>query len=134
MIRTTSVIASLPDPKHYSAIAPNKYFRWCDRASDRVRILSPVENPWSQDWLIFPRVVHARSRGIDRTSETFYPSRLELVCQPIGGEHPKGKVLRERYKGHFALSYEPSLLFFAFHTEHREPWLTYTLIEVSDAH
>jgi hypothetical protein len=136
MIHTTPIVAVLPDCNHYQLIERSQsYYRFKDKATDKIRILAPVPEPFNQEWLIFPRIDHGRSRGVAREKEVYYPSRLNLLLKPIEGaqQKQKGQILRERWKGNFAHSCEPTLMFFVFYLEGElMPWLTYSFIGGED--
>lgn len=121
------IIATLPEAKDFRQIENRgDRYQWVDKASDNLRILSESPDPWGQEWQVFVRLEQGKTRaGIG------YPKRLNLVCFPLSDEvFPKAKIVRERWKGNFVHSYEPTLLFFAFPAKSNQEGSSWLMVSV----
>ena len=122
------VIAALPEAKHFRQIENRgDRHQWVDLASENLRILAPTPNPWEQDWSILVRLEQGKTRA-----GLTYPKRLNLVCFPLESkdESLKAKFVRERWKGNFVHSCEPTLLFFAFPARSNQDGSSWLMLSV----
>jgi hypothetical protein len=109
------ILASLPESKHFRQTQnKGKRYQWADKATDNLCVLASDPDPWGKEWEILIRLEQGETRAGLR-----YPRRLTLLCLPVDPfkNLPKAEVVRERWKGNFAHSCEPTLLFFAFPVE-----------------
>lgn len=120
------VISRLPESKHFRQIK-NRGDRcqWVDLACEDLRILAPVFDPWTQNWSILIRLEQGKT-GAGLT----YPKRLNLVCFPPEEGTPKAQLIRERWKGNFVHSCEPTLLFFAFPAKSNQEGSSWLMLSV----
>lgn len=118
------IYAKLPDPQHFRRIQnKGERFQWEDKASDRVRIIAPIENPWDKNWAILVAIDRGKTKaGIE------YPQRLTLTCF-AGGEGIPAKIIRERWTGQFVHSIGPTLFFSGFQAQADagRSWLMYSI-------
>lgn len=122
------VIATLPEAKHFRQIENRgDRYQWVDLASENLRIVAPIPDPWGQEWSIFVRLEQGKTRG-----GLSYPRKLSIVCFPLeeGVDLPKAKFIRERWKGNFVHSCEPTLLFFAFPARSNQDGSSWLMLSV----
>jgi hypothetical protein len=126
-MQVLKISAILPSQNHYHQIAPRDTgrFQWADKATDAVRIVSPVPDPWVSHQKILLRITQGKTRG-----GLYYPKRLDLVVLPSDAQDVvSAKIIRERWKGLFAYSEEPTLRFFAFPVEDiSQKWLMMSIL------
>lgn len=126
------IFAALPEKKNFvPAGKRGDRFQWTDAASDRLLIISPDPSPWNKEMPILIRLEQGKTRG-----KISYPKKLHLLCLPEDQdqEYQKAKIIRDRWKGSFAHSCEPTLLFFAFPVEKQHNsdhnWLMISVLAV----
>lgn len=120
------VFAKLPEAKHFRQIQNRgDRYQWVDKSTDLLRIIASDPNPWSQPWDILFRIDQGKTRG-----GLYYPQRLGLVCLPPAGGQNHCQILRERWKGRFAHSCEPTLFFASFPVDSEsQNWLHISVLQ-----
>lgn len=131
--------AVLPPKVHFQEFKPKgKRYRWVDKSSPLLQIVAEDSDPWGKEQLILIRLGQGKTRA-----DVTYPKELQLVCFPVSetANPTPAKILRERWKGHFAHSARQTLLFFSFPTEKKSEadhnWLLLSILpenqlEISD--
>lgn len=121
------VRATLPEAQHFRQTQPKgDRHQWADRATDALRVLAPTPDPWDQTWDILIRLEQGKTRAGLR-----YPKRLTLLClPPEEPAPPTANILRERWKGLFAHTCEPTLLAAVFPAAQGEAqgWLILSIL------
>lgn len=132
------LICTLPEQKHYNpnqSTTPDQYI-WVDKASNLLRIVAPVPNPWKQKWVVLPTI----NRSKNDTHR--YPNKLSLRCFALdesNKDEPFGSIEREITCGKFTHSQDSPVLFFSFPLEESEKtyarstiqqWLTYSFYKL----
>lgn len=118
--------AILPEEINFRQIQnKGKRYRWIDKSTDKLVILSEHPTPDPKEWDVLFRIEQGETRvGVK------YPRRLELVCLPPTIGTPLATIVRERWKGNFAFSWEPTLRFFVFPVEgdSQNNWLMISVV------
>lgn len=129
------ILTQLPDRKHFALIpaagsmTEKSRYIFQDRATDRVRIISPHPNPWNSpmQWVI----LWSPSKG--KSDKAVYVNRLDLkLYVPELNESIKpieAVLIREQYKASFPYSNERTLKFAGFPLEIPNEWLSYCVIQ-----
>lgn len=95
-------------------------YDWVDRYAETLHILSPDPDPWGKTWDILFRLSKGKTRG-----GAGYPRRMDMVLLAPAPQ-PNAVLLRRHWKGLFAHSVAPSLLFAAFPVENdrvKQDWI-----------
>lgn len=107
------IISNLPDRKHFKPLGKSERWPYIFEAicSPKVRIYSPVSNPWSinQPWSIRVR----ESQG--KSDKAVYTNRIDLQLFSSYEDYDhthKTEIIWEVYKG-IAHSRQPTLRFYA---------------------
>jgi len=120
-------IAKLPPEKNFVCThKKDETYHWEDKSNPRLRISCEDPEPWDKTWLILPLLQQGKTRaGIK------YPQMLRLKCIPLSEKESSAReaiLLRERWKGFFAMSLEPTYAFYAFPCEGIHHWLMLSFI------
>ncbi|WP_144405751.1 hypothetical protein [Aliterella atlantica] len=131
-------ICTLPEQKHYQPVqstTPEQYI-WVDKASNLIRIVAPVPDPWKRKWVVLPTI----NRSKNDTER--YPNKLSLRCFALDESNqdaPKGSIEREVMHGKFTHSQNSPVLFYSFPLEENkktyghsiiQQWLVYAFFEL----
>ena len=120
------IFARLPEAKHFRQIQNRgDRYQWVDKSTDLLRIIASTPDPWTQPWDILFRIDQGKTRG-----GLYYPQRLGLVCLPPAGANNYCEILRERWKGNFAHSCEPTLFFSSFPVNSEQSWLHISVLQL----
>ncbi len=124
---TMKTISHLPPSYFYKKITSEKkgIFLFEDLSSKALKIQSPIENPFGQEWTIL------YSQQKQKSDTSVFPYRLILRLYPVDRTLTPAIILREKIKGVFASSNRSTLAFYAFPIDIKSIpiWLLYSVIE-----
>ncbi|NJM68540.1 MAG: hypothetical protein HC851_24190 [Acaryochloris sp. RU_4_1] len=124
--RSMKFLCHLPDHKFYRAIQSTKADRWIfeDAQAQAFQIISPVPNPWGQEWKI------VFSKQFQKSDNSKWPYRLQLkLFEPDQEQVPTAKILREDYKGIFGYTEEITAAFYSYpYSEKNKIWISYSVV------
>ncbi|MCT7977621.1 hypothetical protein [Laspinema olomoucense] len=109
------------DPNDFMLIQAGQF---ADKASDKIRLKSPVDSPWGQTWKLVPLPEKGRSRG-----GLVYLKRLTFKLFPLE-EHDDYldiQLRRERWKGDIFDSLDPTIRCWCVWVEPPQNQLIYSI-------
>jgi hypothetical protein len=113
----------LPEKKCYRPIQSRKSDQWIfeDIDSPTFRVISPVPNPWEQEWNIWA------SKQCQRADKEPLNTRVDFRLYPLESKDDvaSARIERELIKGYFAWAVERPYEFFAVQIRERI-YLTYS--------
>lgn len=121
------ILCKLPDSKLFRVIAPSEaWYRWEDKSSSRIRLLSKVADPWRQ-----PRMVLMPHFAMSKADKSEFPTRLHFKIYPEEEGIQEGNLVREIFKGNVVHTNQPTLFFSAVQLESDSLvplWLAYSIV------
>ncbi|MCT7965095.1 hypothetical protein NG799_01950 [Laspinema sp. D1] len=111
---------------------PNDFFPtqagiFDDKASDKIRLKSPVDSPWGQVWKLVPLPEKGRSRG-----GLVYLKRLTFKLFPLEESEDSLNIelRRERWKGDIFDSLDPTIRCWCVFVEPPQNQLIYSISQI----
>ncbi len=112
------------DPNDFLLIQPGQF---ADKASDKIRVKSPVDSPWGQVWKLVPMTEKGRSRG-----GLVYLKRLTFKLFPLeeNEDYLDIELRRERWKGDIFDSLDPTIRCWCVWVEPPQNQLIYSICQI----
>jgi hypothetical protein len=106
-----------------SQVSADRDRRWVfeDTQARAFQIVSPVPNPWGQEWKIL------FSKQFQKSDRSKWPYRLQLKLFEPDEQVPSARILREEYKGVFSYTEGHSVAYYAHEFKERI-WISYSVI------
>jgi hypothetical protein len=121
--------ARLPEKKCYRPIQSRKSEKWVfeDIDSPTFRVVSPVPNPWEQEWNIWA------SKQCQRADKEPLNTRVDFRLYPVESKDGvvSARIERELIKGYFAWAIDRPYDFFVVQVKERL-YLTYSFLPPKD--
>ena len=118
--------SKLPEKKHYSLTnQKDNVYELVDKASNKFRIISPVVNPFDEEWIIS---INPRQNKSDNTRYVIGITFKLFYISPDNINTQEGIILRELYKSTLAYSQNKTRMFYASQSNQNNIWISYSII------